>query len=97
MIKGFTRLKVLRKEHVEDDGTVYRYGLKVRRCFPKAKRMPLYFFSVEMILSDGNTTYAEARENFIDVSTALSLFDKLVRNLTTPIDLPYVLEDELER
>ena len=44
---------------------------------------------------EGDTTSAETRELFADIGKAVSFFDKLVRNLATPIDLAYIVEDEI--
>ena len=42
----------------------------------------------------GNNRQADARDIFSDKEDAEAFFDKIVRNLATPIDLAYILEDE---
>lgn len=59
-------------------------------------RIPLYSVDIEFSSSDGTKTHGEARDAFADPGRAIVFFDKLVKNLATPIDLPYVLEDSLK-
>ena len=42
----------------------------------------------------GKTTTARSGELFSEEKKALAFFEKLVRNLATPIDLAYIVEDE---
>ena len=44
---------------------------------------------------DGKKTEATAKDLFADVGKALVFYDRMVQNLATPIDLPYIIEDEL--
>ena len=91
-----TAKAAIRKEERFENGYVYRYVLNMEKSIKVASyKLPLYSISVELTDADGITTRAEAREIFADVGKALSFFDKLVRNLATPIDLAYVAEDEI--
>ena len=45
---------------------------------------------------DSNVTNARTRELFADVGKAISFFRKLCDNLATPLNLPYILEDEMQ-
>ena len=44
--------------------------------------------------SNGVSSSADVTDAFADASRATRFYDMLVRNMATPIDLPYVLEDE---
>ena len=58
-------------------------------------RLPLYSIRVDMTDKHGNRRQANARDVFSNIDKAAEFFDKLVRNLATPIDLAYILEDEM--
>ena len=49
-----------------------------------------------MLREDGMSSAAEIKDVFANLDKANRFVDKLARNLATPIDLPYVLEDEME-
>ena len=55
----------------------------------------LYSIKIEFFGQDGTHSVAEAKEHFADKHKALSFFDRLVKYLATPINLPYILEDEM--
>ena len=57
--------------------------------------LPQYSIKIELTDRDGRKTEASARDVFVDVGKALVFFDRMVRNSATPIDLAYVVEDEL--
>ena len=87
---------LIRKEERESDGYGYLYEIVMRRgesvaCF----RIPLYTVRVSLVHPGGETTSAEVTDAFADLGRAIHFFDKLVRNLATPIDLIYIHEDEL--
>ncbi|MBE6533081.1 MAG: hypothetical protein E7676_06250 [Ruminococcaceae bacterium] len=91
-----TDYDVIRREERTEDEHRYLYELLMRRgenvaCW----RMPLYSIRVNMTDEYGNEGTADAQDVFSDEEKALGFFEKLVRNLATPIDLPYVLEDEM--
>ena len=87
---------VIRSNKVEDNGISYSYSL-IERCssMMPSYGLPLYSLRVLMTDSDGESTEAMAEDLFRDVNKALSFYDKIVRNLATPIDLAYVIEDEM--
>ena len=58
-------------------------------------RIPLYSISVRMTDSRGNETSASSNDIFADAGKAIIFFDKLVTGLCTPIDLAYIVEDEI--
>lgn len=87
---------VIRKETKEANGAKYNYELIMRKssklvCF----RLPLYSIKVEMTDTLGESTSAETGELFSDVGKAIAFFEKLVKYLATPINLAYIVEDEL--
>ena len=45
-------------------------------------------------IDTGKRWNAKTRELFSEGNKAKAFFDKLVRNLATPIDLAYIVEDE---
>ncbi len=87
---------VIRTETKEADGAKYKYELIMRKstklvCF----KLPLYSIKIEMTDEEGEVTKSETGELFSDVGKAISFFEKLVKYLATPIDLAYIVEDEL--
>ncbi len=88
----------IRTERRESDGIGYKYELLMHKSSRVASYgIPLYSISVEMQHSDGEVTNASTSEVFADAGKAIDFFEKLVNNLATPIDLPYIVEDELSR
>ena len=86
---------IIRTERREDDGNIYKYELVMRESPRIASYgIPLYSISVRMNQKDGEITSASTSDVFADVGKAIDFFNKLVTNLATPIDLPYILEDE---
>ena len=88
--------KIIRKETIENVEYVYSYELIERR----GKRiadfgMRLYSISVSMKDENGEIKKGEAKDIFSSKRKALVFFDRIVRNLATPIDLKYVVEDEV--
>ena len=96
MLNQKSGYNVIRREERIDEENRYLYELIMRRGDSVACwRMPLYSIRVNMTDAHGNEGTADAKDIFSDEDKALSFFEKLVRNLATPIDLPYVLEDEM--
>lgn len=88
--------KIVKREICEKDGATYSYSLLVNESNSVASyRLPLYSFAIEMTDADGKKTNAETHDLFADVGKALVFFRKLVDNLATPLNLPYILEDEM--
>ena len=89
--------KLIKQEDRLKDGYIYSYQLTMREGRSTVDwRMPLYSIKVDMTDLEGNTTTADAKDIFSSMDKAIQLFDKIVRNLATPIDLAYIVEDELE-
>ena len=78
------------------DGVVYTYKLLINESFRYSSiGLPLYSIEVEMEdVKCEKTTKARSGELFSEERKALAFFKKLVRNLATPIDLAYIVEDE---
>lgn len=86
---------IMRSECVSDGGATYTYTLCVRESDKVASyRIPLYSVAVKMVDSNGEETYAEAKDAFSDVGKALVFYERIMEHLATPLNLPYVLEDE---
>ena len=87
---------VIKNESVTNDGAMYTYKLIMNESNKVASyRLPLYSISIEMTDEEGKKTNAHSPDLFADVGKALVFFRKLVDNLATPINLPYILEDEM--
>lgn len=94
--KEKTQTSVIRRELRSDGENNYVYELCVSENKNLASyRIPLYSVHVYMTDSEGQTTSAAAKEAFADAGKAILFYEKVVRALATPIDLVYVLEDEM--
>lgn len=88
---------VIIREERQSDGFTYTYELILREGIRTHDwRLPLYSIKITMTDSEGKQSYREATNIFNDREKAKEFFDKLVRNLATPIDLGYVVEDEFK-
>ena len=87
---------VLRKEERIVDQNEYSYELIMREGANTACwRMPLYSIRVKMKDACGVSRSADTSDIFADINKAITFFEKIVRNLATPIDLAYIVEDEM--
>ena len=94
MING-TKERIIRKEVRFDKENSYSYELTCKESASVVSYgLPLYTVKVSMTDSKGTTKNATANDAFSDKGRALVFFDKIVRNLATPIDLSYIIEDE---
>jgi hypothetical protein len=88
---------IIRKDERFDGEDRYTYLLTTRESdFVVSFGIRLYSVGVELVRADGTSSFAEIRDVFASLDKANRFLDKLARNLATPIDLPYVLEDEME-
>lgn len=95
-IKKKAEGRLIRAEERRDEGRIYEYSLKVRVSEEVASyRLPLYSLCIDLTDEYGVKTSSAVENAFVDLDAASSFFDILVENLATPIDLPYILEDEL--
>lgn len=87
---------VIRSERVIRDGATYVYTLIMSESSKVASfKLPLYSVAIEMTDEEGKKTNAHSPDLFADVGKALVFFRKLIDNLATPLNLPYILEDEM--
>ena len=86
---------VIRIEVRETEGRLYKYELIMTESNKPNYRLPLYSVAIEYMDEDGSSTSAKAKEIFADVGKAIIFFERLVENLATPLNLAYVVEDEL--
>ncbi len=89
-------LTVVKSTTVESDDGTFRYSL-IKRASRELSSygIPLYSIEIELTDTEGRKTEARAGDVFVDIGKALVFFDRMVKNLATPIDLAYVVEDEL--
>jgi len=88
--------RTIRENEIEDAGVFYSYKLTSRENRNHASfKIPLYSILVSMTDKDGSVTSASVDDAFCDAGQALIFYDKVVRNLATPIDLSYIFEDEM--
>ena len=91
------KCKTVRTEVRRVDGVEYRYELTEKENTSVAGfGLPLYSVAVMMEFEEtGKRSQGKTTELFSDISKAGRFFEKLVSNLATPIDLAYIVEDEL--
>ena len=88
---------VIRREERCVGGDTYVYRLIMKESASLASyRITLYSVAVEFCGADGRRTEGEIRDAFADPGRAILFFEMLVKNLVTPIDLPYILEDSMK-
>lgn len=96
MGKTVVKDTVIKKDVREADGARYCYTLIMSESNKVASyKLPLYSIEIEMTDAEGNVTNARTKEIFADVGKAISFFRKLSENLATPLNLLYILEDEM--
>ena len=84
------------REERSDEYFLYTYELILREGRQTVNwRLPLYSIRITLIDSYGTKSEREATDVFTDRAKAENLFNRLVRNLAAPIDLCYVVEDEV--
>jgi len=89
-----TKDTVIRREERSDGENKYLYELTVSESKSTASyRLPLYSIRVSMTMADGERSSAKAKKAFADAGKAILFYEKVVRNLATPIDLAYIMED----
>ena len=95
MRKQENKSEIIRDTTRTEDGITYRYLLTASKSQKVASyNMPLYSISV-MMTKDKNTTENSIDDVFSDIGKALAFYEQISRNLATPIDLTYVLEDKI--
>lgn len=87
---------IIRREVRSEGGYVYTYDLYMSQSTRTGSyKITLYSVRVTMTDIDGRENSREIKDAFADSGRAILFFDKMVRNLCTPIDLSYIHEDEL--
>ena len=95
MSKRAAKGDVIRRDERQDEFNLYTYELSVRLGTDTASfRLPLYSVKVRATDAFGNVREECVRDAFADSERAIRFYEKLVDGVATPIDLPYVLEDE---
>lgn len=97
-IKEKSLKTVIRDESIEKDGCSYRYKLLMSKSHKVASYLiPLYSIEIEMKDSRGQITECSVENVFSDIGKAVVFYERMINNLATPIDLPYIVEDEIYR
>ena len=87
---------IIRCDNVCEGDFSYRYELIMKEGDGVASwRIPLYSIRIHMTDKSGVSTSSDVRNIFADVGKAIIFYEKLLRNLATPIDLAYIVEDEI--
>ncbi len=90
------RESVLRVREVSDEDATYKYTLSMTESKRVASyRLPLYSIAIEMTLASGERSEVVAKDVFADVGKAVVFYDRMVENRATPLNLHYIIEDEL--
>ena len=90
--------KIIKTQLKESSGVSYTYNLSVCESEHVASfGMPLYSIEIKESDERGKVTEAKIKEMFADPGRALAFYERLVKNLATPVDLPYILEEEYSR
>ena len=93
--KAFKEIAI-KEDKIEAEGMLYEYKLFVRESDRVASfRIKLYSIKVKLTDRGGCETEAELNDVFSDIGKAGVFYDKLVDNLATPLNLHYILEDEM--
>ena len=89
-------MPLIRKETVKNDGNVYEYMLYLNESERFSSfRLPLYSIEIKLTLSDGTVSNYMSEDLFSDFNEAVNFYERLIKNLATPMNLPYVIADSL--
>ncbi len=95
---NLTKETLIRREIRNDGNHTYTYDLITKESNKQSSyRISLYSIRITLTDSEGINTEAEITDAFADFGRAVLFYDKLVRNLCTPINLCYILEDEMAK
>ena len=87
---------VIQTKHIQTSDGSYTYTLYYGDSIRTASMgIRLYSISIEFVDNDGVRGFAEAKEFFADKRKAFDFYNRLVCGLATPLNLPYIIEDEL--
>ena len=96
MMQDFHKNAIMLEKVTVNNESAYTYILlKTDSCAIASFKIPLYSIRIEMMDSSEKFSYYELRCAFASEGQARKFFTKAVNSLVTPIDLPYVFEDEL--
>lgn len=82
--------ETIRETIVASDGYTYKYSLSVDK-----NTNSMYSLKVVMSSTEGEVRSDTASVAMSDGGRAIAFYNKLVRNLATPANLKYCIEDEL--
>ena len=83
-------------ENRTSEGREYRYEL-IREIGRRTDnwRLPMYSIRITMTDADGSRHTRSSDNIFSDKRRATRFFNRMVNHLCTPIDLGYIIEDEV--
>jgi hypothetical protein len=82
--------ETVRETILASGGYTYKYTLSVGK-----DTCPIYSLKIVMRSIDGEVRSNSASVSMSDGGRAIAFYNKLVRNLATPSNLQYCIEDEL--
>ncbi|MBR7117484.1 MAG: hypothetical protein IKC87_07245 [Clostridia bacterium] len=89
-------VSTVREYEHENTEARYKYSLfRINSNRVASYGLPLYSIRIEMWTHDGRHTEAETGEIFADLGKATVFFERLCKNLATPLNLAYILEDSI--
>ena len=88
-----SNILTLRKEKREFQDSIYNYELSAENT-DDFKKSTCYGISIELICNGGKTTCFK-KQKFKNEEKATEFFNMIVENLVTPLNLPYVIKDEI--
>ncbi len=84
---------IVKSECTSHDGITYKYELRSFESRSVASfGIVLYEICIEMKIKDSISFY-KTGGIFSDIERAMRFFEMLRKNLATPYDLPYIIED----
>jgi len=89
MISGTDR--AIKNETVLNRGNLYSYELTAR----ESGKITLYSIKITLKTAFGEITERVAENIFDNEEDAVAFYEMLIKNLATPLNLPYIVEDEL--
>ena len=90
--------RIIKTQVKEVLGSTYTYNLTVTESEHVASYgIPLYSVAISECDVGGKVSEAKGTEIFADPGRAIAFYERLVRALATPTDLPYILEEEYSR
>lgn len=96
MKQKLARETIVSRKEIFDQGIKYTYTMTINESTSTSSfGIPLYSIQIDMIDTSGSHTTSKICDIFSNIGKANAFFNKLVKNLATPLNLRYALEDEI--